>query len=78
MDQFEVSKTMSTYLVAFVVCDFERKSNITGHNITLSVYAPPPMISQADYALHVASHIFDYYQDFFGVQYPLPKQGVDT
>lgn len=76
MDQFEVSRTMSTYLVAFVVCDYRNVSNTTRHNITVSVFAPPTMINQADYALQVASHIFDYYQDFFGVQYPLPKQGV--
>lgn len=67
---------MSTYLVAFVVCDYVSVKNMTQHKIPLSVFAPPTMINQADYALQVASHIFDFYQDFFGVHYPLPKQGV--
>lgn len=67
---------MSTYLVAFVVCDFKSVKNMTQYKIPLSVFAPPTMINQADYALQVASHIFDFYQDFFGVHYPLPKQGV--
>ncbi|MPD01387.1 Endoplasmic reticulum aminopeptidase 1 [Portunus trituberculatus] len=76
MDSFEESKIMSTYLVAFVVCDYKSVSNMTRHNISLSVYAPPTMIDQAGYALQVASHIFDFYQDFFGIKYPLPKQGI--
>lgn len=78
IDQYEVSKVMSTYLVAFVVCDFKSVKNTTRNNITLSVFAPPTMINQADYALQVASHIFDFYQEFFGVEYPLPKQGVPS
>ncbi|XP_050726718.1 endoplasmic reticulum aminopeptidase 1-like isoform X3 [Eriocheir sinensis] len=73
IDEFEVSKVMSTYLVAFVVCDFKSVKNMTRYKIPLSVFAPPTMINQADYALQVASHIFDFYQDFFGVEYPLPK-----
>ncbi|XP_045130839.1 endoplasmic reticulum aminopeptidase 1-like isoform X6 [Portunus trituberculatus] len=76
MDSFEESKIMSTYLVAFVVCDYKSVSNMTRHNISLSVYAPPTMIDQAGYALQVASHIFDFYQDFFGIKYPLPKQDL--
>ncbi|KAG0714486.1 Endoplasmic reticulum aminopeptidase 1 [Chionoecetes opilio] len=67
---------MSTYLVAFVVCDYKVVRNVTGHNITVSVFAPPTMISQAGYALQVASHIFDFYNNFFGVKYPLPKQDL--
>lgn len=66
---------MSTYLVAFVVCDFAMVSNITEHKVNVSVYAPVTMISQANYSLRVASYILDYYEKFFGVPYPLPKQG---
>ena len=76
VDTFEESKIMSTYLVAFVVCDYKYVSNMTRHKILLSVFAPPTMIDQAGYALQVASHIFDFYQDFFGIKYPLPKQGM--
>lgn len=78
IDQFEMSKLMSTYLVAFVVCDFKSVKNMTRYKIPLSVFAPPTMINQADYALKTASVIFDFYQDFFGVYYPLPKQGVPS
>lgn len=75
LDTFQESVEMSTYLVAFVVCDFAMVSNITEHKVNVSVYAPATMISQANYSLRVSSYILDYYEKFFGVPYPLPKQG---
>lgn len=73
MDEFQESVDMSTYLVAFVVCDYQVLSNLTAHQVNLSVYAPPNMVDQASYALRVASIILDYYHTFFGLSYPLPK-----
>ena len=66
---------MSTYLVCFVVCDFARVSNRTANNVSVSVYAPATIIDQADYALHSAITLLEYYQNFFTVTYPLPKLG---
>lgn len=67
---------MSTYLVAFVVCDYVYISSQTlSRKINVSVYAPKDMIPQADFALKTATDIMDYYEEFFGVEYPLPKQG---
>ncbi|XP_042892988.1 endoplasmic reticulum aminopeptidase 1-like isoform X2 [Penaeus japonicus] len=75
-DQFQESVEMSTYLVAFVVCDYDHVTNITSSNVSVSVYAPPMMISQANYALRMATQILNFYETFFGVQYPLPKQDL--
>jgi aminopeptidase N len=33
------------------------------------------MISQASFALSTAADAMDFYEEFFGVPYPLPKQG---
>lgn len=74
-DDFQESVEMSTYLVAFVVCDFKRVSQLTNRNISVSVYAAESMLSQAEYAVSTAVHLMDYYESFFGVHYPLPKQG---
>jgi aminopeptidase N len=41
----------------------------------VSVYAPNEMISQARFALSTAADAMDFYDEFFGVPYPLPKQG---
>lgn len=74
-DDFEESVEMSTYLVAFVVCDFKRISQLTSRNVSVSVYASESMLPQATYALETAVKVMDYFEDFFGVHYPLPKQG---
>lgn len=66
---------MSTYLVAFIVCDFKRIDAMTSRNISVSVYAQESMLSQAQYALNTAIKTMDYFENFFGVHYPLPKQG---
>ena len=74
-DDFQESVEMSTYLVAFVVCDFKRVSELTKRNISVSVYASEAMLPQARYAVTTAARIMDYFESFFGVHYPLPKQG---
>lgn len=72
-DDFQESVEMSTYLVAFVVCDFKRLSQMTQRNVSVSVYAAPSMLSQADYAVKTATKTMDYFETFFGIRYPLPK-----
>ena len=66
---------MSTYLVAFVVCDYNSTHTKTSKNVTVSVYAPTDLLSQASFALNTATKMMEHYEDFFGVPYPLPKQG---
>lgn len=75
-DDFQESVEMSTYLVAFVVCDFKRVSELTKRNISVSVYAAETMLPQAKYAVTTAARTMDYFESFFGVRYPLPKQGT--
>lgn len=74
-DEFEETVEMSTYLVAFVVCDFVAISQMSGKGVNVSVIAAEDKIGQAGFALDSAVAIMDYYHDFFGVPYPLPKQG---
>ena len=67
---------MSTYLVAFVICDFAFNSEQTvTNNITVSVIAARDKLDQADFALHTATQITEHYEEYFGIKYPLPKQG---
>ena len=75
-DEFEETVEMSTYLVAFVVCDFVKINAISKKNINISVIANKEKIGQAEFALDAATKLMDYYTDFFGIPYPLPKQGI--
>lgn len=75
-DDFEESVEMSTYLVAFVVCDYQYVHAQTLQGVAVRVYAPPELLSQTSFALSTATKVMDHYSDFFGVPYPLPKQGI--
>ena len=68
---------MSTYLVAFVVCDYKRVSLTTDRHISVSVYAPEHQLGRAQFALSTATTLMDFFEEFFNVSYPLPKQGED-
>jgi aminopeptidase N len=68
-DVYEASVPMSTYLVAFVVCDFVSKSN--GKNF--AVWARNDAMRSMDYALKVGPKALSFLEDFFDIKYPLPK-----
>lgn len=67
-DEFQESVPMSTYLVAFVVCDFQ---NLTDGRV--SVWTRPEAIESARYALEVAPKILTFFENYFNIKYPLPK-----
>jgi len=76
-NEFATTEKMSTYLVAFVICDFALSSEQTPtHNITVSVIAAKDKLDQADFALHTAAKITEHYEKYFGIRYPLPKQDL--
>ncbi|XP_029619597.1 endoplasmic reticulum aminopeptidase 1b [Salmo trutta] len=75
-DHFDTSVRMSTYLVAFIVSDFQSVSKTTSHGVKISVYAVPDKINQTDFALNAAVRLLDFYDDYFDIPYPLPKQDL--
>ncbi|KAG5261751.1 hypothetical protein AALO_G00287940 [Alosa alosa] len=75
-DYFDTSVKMSTYLVAYIVCDFLSIRKTTQHGVEISVYAVPDKIGQAEYALDTAVKLLDFYDDYFNIPYPLPKQDL--
>lgn len=75
-DHFDVSVKMSTYLVAFIVSDFKSISQVTNRGVKISVYTVPHKIEQATYALGAAVKLLDFYEEYFRIPYPLPKQDL--
>uniref|UniRef100_A0A8C6WX85 Aminopeptidase n=1 Tax=Neogobius melanostomus TaxID=47308 RepID=A0A8C6WX85_9GOBI len=73
-DHFDTTVKMSTYLVAYIVSDFLSVSRTTQHGI--SIYAVPEKIDQTAYALDAAVKLLDFYDDYFDIPYPLPKQDL--
>ncbi|XP_037536391.1 endoplasmic reticulum aminopeptidase 2 [Nematolebias whitei] len=75
-DEFAASVKMSSYLVAFVICDFKSVSATTSSGVKVSVYAAPEKWLQTHYALEVAVKMLDFYEEYFNIHYPLPKQDL--
>uniref|UniRef100_A0A182W2Z0 Aminopeptidase N n=1 Tax=Anopheles minimus TaxID=112268 RepID=A0A182W2Z0_9DIPT len=67
-DVYQQSVPMSTYLVAFVVCDYQ---NLTAGNF--AVWARADAIGSARYALSVGPKLLQFLEGFFHIDYPLPK-----
>lgn len=75
-DHFDITVKMSTYLVAYIVSDFLSVSKTTQHGVKISVYAVPEKIDQTAFALDAAVKLLDFYDDYFDIPYPLPKQDL--
>uniref|UniRef100_A0A672YT16 Aminopeptidase n=1 Tax=Sphaeramia orbicularis TaxID=375764 RepID=A0A672YT16_9TELE len=75
-DRFVPSVKMSTYLVAFVICDFKSVTATTSSGIQVSIYAAPEKWQQTHYALKVAVKMLDFFEEYFNIRYPLPKQDL--
>ncbi|XP_061008048.1 endoplasmic reticulum aminopeptidase 2 [Dama dama] len=72
-DHFETTVKMSTYLVAYIVCDFTSVSGTTSSGVKVSIYASPDKWSQTHYALEASLKLLDFYENYFDIHYPLPK-----
>uniref|UniRef100_A0A3P9M0M0 Aminopeptidase n=1 Tax=Oryzias latipes TaxID=8090 RepID=A0A3P9M0M0_ORYLA len=75
-DHFDTTVRMSTYLVAYIVSDFQSVSRTTQHGVKISIYAVPEKINQTAFALDAAVKLLDFYDDYFDIPYPLPKQDL--
>lgn len=76
-EEFEDTVPMSTYLVAFMVSEFEhRVSPPTSNNVTFRIWARKDAIDQVELARELGPRILAYYEDYFDVKYPLPKQDM--
>ncbi len=70
---FETTPIMSTYLLAFVYGDMGYKEAKTKAGVTVRTYATPANVKYTDFALDVAVKCLDFYNDYFGIPYPLEK-----
>ncbi|KAL2094091.1 hypothetical protein ACEWY4_011403 [Coilia grayii] len=72
--EFKPTDKMSTYLVAFAVSEFDKKSSPT-HDRDITVWARPEAINagHADYAANITPAILDFYQNEFNLRYPVSK-----
>lgn len=76
-DKYMDTVPMSTYLVAFMVSEFEYKvGDKTDNNVTFRIWARKDALNQVEFARQVGPKFLEYYEKFFDVKYPLPKQDM--
>ena len=71
---FEKTPRMSSYLLAFVIGELHKKSARTKSGVEVNIWAIPAQNENTlDFALDIATRSIDFYDEYFGVKYPLPK-----
>ncbi len=70
--EFEPTPKMSTYLLAFIVGEFEYIEGRTKDNVVVRVFTTPGKKDQAKFALDIAIKCLEFYNNYFGIEYPLP------
>ena len=73
---FEDTPIMSSYLLAFVYGELGFAEAKTKSGITVRVYSTPDKVDLTAFALDVSVRSLEFFEDYFGVPYPLPKLDV--
>ncbi len=70
--RFATTPRMSTYLVAFLVGDFEcSKGKADG--VPIRACSTPDKVKLTSFAVQAAEFALHYYDTYFGIKYPMPK-----
>ena len=70
---FAQTPRMSTYLLAFIVGEFDYVEGFDTNGVRIRVYTPMAKSEQGEFALDVAKKTLPFYSNYFNVKYPLPK-----
>ena len=71
---FEPTPRMSTYLLAWVIGKFHSKTIKNAHGVEITTYATLAQdLDSVDFANEIATKSLEFYDDNFGVPYPLKK-----
>ena len=70
---FKTTPKMSTYLLFLSVGDFDRATVKADNGTEIGVISQKGKVDQANFALESSRDILHGYNEYFGVQYPLPK-----
>ncbi len=69
---FATTPKMSTYLVAFLIGDFQCVSG-ESDGVPIRACATPDKVQMGRFAVQAAEFVLHYYDHYFGIKYPMPK-----
>jgi aminopeptidase N/puromycin-sensitive aminopeptidase len=70
--KFTTTPKMSTYLVAFLVGDFQCTTG-ESDGVAIRSCSTPDKVSLTPYSVDVAKYVLHYFNNYFGIPYPLKK-----
>jgi puromycin-sensitive aminopeptidase len=73
---FDRSPVMSTYLLAFVVGEYDYVESTDSNGVLVRVYTPVGKKELGRFALDVAVKTLPFYKNYFDIAYPLPKMDL--
>jgi puromycin-sensitive aminopeptidase len=71
--RFDDTMKMSTYLVAFVVGEFEATDAVNVDGTPVRLFAPPGKKHLTKFAEGIATHSLSYFNSYYGLKYPGDK-----
>ena len=71
--RFNTTPIMSTYLLAFIVGDLSCIEKRSKSGTLIRVWATKGKEHQGRFALETSLELLDFYNNYFGIAYPLPK-----
>jgi aminopeptidase N len=70
--RFATTPKMSTYLVAFLVGDFKCTDG-KSDGVPIRACSTPDKVELTKFAVESAKYVLHYYDNYFGIKYPMPK-----
>jgi aminopeptidase N len=64
---------MSTYLIAFVISDFDMRVKTIANNVQLRVFSRPEQIQNTAFGLETAESALEHFESSFETKYELEK-----
>tara|TARA_B100000676_G_scaffold78501_1_gene78240 strand:- start:2807 stop:5386 length:2580 start_codon:yes stop_codon:yes gene_type:complete len=71
--KFDTTPKMSTYLLAFIVGDLAHIEDISPNGTLMRIWTTRGNESQGQFALDTSLALLEYFNQYFGIDYPLPK-----
>ncbi|CAM2805917.1 aminopeptidase N [Streptococcus acidominimus] len=70
---FETTPRMSSYLLAFGFGDLQGKTQTSKNGTEVGIFSTKAhSLKSLDFALDIAVRVIDFYEEYFGVAYPIP------
>lgn len=74
--KFRTTPLVSTYLIAWALGEFDSIETVNKHGVKVRVFATEGQTDKGKFALDVAARTLDFFTEYFGIAYPLPKMDM--